>query len=60
MNQTMNERVIIFDEPILQFAGGHYASDPHSMALRSSVPMDKGWLITAPLRPILWLVPLLG
>lgn len=29
MNQTMNERVIILDEPILQFAGGHYASDPH-------------------------------
>src|SRR5216683_3089098 len=29
MEQTMNERVIILDEPVLQFAGGHYASDPH-------------------------------
>ena len=29
MNQTMNERVIILDEPVLQFAGGHSTSDPH-------------------------------
>jgi hypothetical protein len=29
MKQTMNERVIILDEPVLQFAGGHSASDPH-------------------------------
>lgn len=28
-NQMMSERVIIFDEPTLQFAGGHDAIDPH-------------------------------
>lgn len=55
----MNERVIILDEPVLQFADGHSASDPHD-GLALFGPFGKGRLITAPLHPILWLGPPLG